>query len=304
MKRGIDVSSYQGIIDWMAAAKDGAEFAILKIIRKDLDPDKQFESNWNGCHAARVPVQGVYNYTYATTVEKAKSDATRVLEILAGRETMVWMDVEDGCMEGLGKALIDIINAYAEVIIGAGLAFGVYTGQYFYNTYIKPYGVVNYPMWIARYGLNNGTLDEKYNPQIAGMIGWQYTSAGTVAGISGNVDLDVWYEDIAPGNSDSEAAAPATKTVEEVAQEVLDGLWGNDPERKQRLIDAGYDRDAVQAKVNEIYQRPARITYTVVKGNTLSGIAKKYCTSVSALVQLNNIADPNRIYVGQKIRVK
>ena len=304
MKKGIDVSSYQGVIDWRAAAGDGVEFAILKVIRKDLSPDKQFESNWSGCHAAGVPVQGVYNYTYATTVEKAKSDATRVLEILAGRETMVWMDVEDGCMEGLGKALIDIINAYAEVIIGAGLAFGVYTGQYFYNTYIKPYGVVNYPMWIARYGLNNGTLDEKYNPQIAGMIGWQYTSAGTVAGISGNVDLDVWYEDIAPGNSDSEAAAPATKTVEEVAQEVLDGLWGNDPERKQRLIDAGYDRDAVQAKVNEIYQRPARITYTVVKGNTLSGIAKKYCTSVSALVQLNNIADPNRIYVGQKIRVK
>lgn len=306
MKKGIDVSSYQGTIDWQSVVRDGIEFAILKIIMKDLSPDKQFENNWNGCHAAGVPVQGVYNYSYATTPAKAKSDAEKMLEILAGRKTMVWLDVEDGCMEGLGKTLIDIINAYAEVITGAGLDFGVYTGQYFYNTYIKPYGGVPYSLWIARYGLNDGTLNEKYNPQIAGMIGWQYTSAGTVAGISGNVDMDVWYEDIAftPGNSDGEEVAPDAKTVDELAQEVLDGKWGNDPERKQRLIAAGYDRDAVQAKVNEIYQKPAQITYTVVKGDTLSGIAKKNNTSVNALVQLNNIADPNKIYVGQKIRVQ
>lgn len=307
MRKGIDVSSYQGIIDWLAAAGDGVEFSILKVIRKDLSPDKQFESNWIGCHAAGIPVQGIYNYSYATTVEKARNDATRVLEILAGRESMVWLDVEDKCMEGLGKTLIDIINAYAGVIVGSGLAFGVYTGQYFYNTYIKSYGGISYPLWIARYGENNGKLDEKYNPQIKGMIGWQYTSAGTVEGISGNVDLDVWYEDIAfaPGDSGSEEASTAIKTVDELAQEVLDGIWGDDPDRKQRLIIAGYDRDAVQAKVNEMVKATsAAAYYTVVKGDTLSAIAKKYSTSVSALVQLNGIADPNRIYVGQKIRVK
>lgn len=306
MRKGIDVSSYQGVIDWRAAAGDGVEFAILKVIRKDLSPDKQFESNWNGCHAAGVPVQGVYNYTYATTVAKAKSDATKVLEILAGRATMVWLDVEDGCMEGLGKRLLEIIDAYAEVITGAGLTFGVYTGQYFYNSYIKPYGGVNYPLWIARYGKNDGTMNEKYNPQIPGMVGWQYTSAGIVAGISGFVDVNVWYNDIAfaPGDSGSEESGTATKTVDELAREVLDGIWGNDLEREQRLIAAGYDCDAVQARVNQIYKESAQVIYTVVKGDTLSGIAKKYNTSVSALVQLNSIADPNRIYVGQKISVK
>lgn len=305
-KTGVDVSSYQGEIDWRAVAGNGVKFAILKVIRKDLSPDKQFENNWKGCTEAGIPVQGVYNYSYATTVSKAKSDAAKVLEILAGRKTMVWMDVEDGCMEGLGKTLIDIINAYAEVITGAGLAFGVYTGQYFYNTYIKPYGGVAYPLWIARYGLNDGTMDEKYNPQIAGMIGWQYTSAGNVAGISGNVDMDVWYEDIAfaPGDSGSEEAGTAIKTVDELAREVLDGIWGNNPERKQRLAAAGYDYNAVQAKVNEMVKATsAAAYYTVVKGDTLSGIAKKYNTSVSAIAQLNNIANPNKIYVGQKIRV-
>ena len=135
MKRikGVDVSSYQGVIDWSKVAAV-IEFAILKVIRKDLQPDKQFENNYKGCMDAGVIVQGVYNYSYATTVIKAVSDAQRVLEVLAGRKVMVWLDVEDKCQEGLGSKLIDIIHAYAGIIKGAGLEFGVYTGEYFYNT--------------------------------------------------------------------------------------------------------------------------------------------------------------------------
>lgn len=301
--KGIDVSSYQGNIDWTKVAAGGVEFAILKIIRKDLQPDNQFENNWKGCTSAGVPVQGVYNYSYATTVEKAKTDAKRVVETLAGRNAMVWLDVEDGCLEGLGSKLIDIINAYAEVICGAGLEFGVYTGQYFYNTYIKPYGGIDYPLWIARYGLNNGTANEKYKPIINGMVGWQYTSKGSVPGISGNVDMNIWYDDVISG--EAEKAEPKDeKTIEELAREVLDGIWGNGAERKNRLTAAGYDYAAVQAKVNEICKAAARKYHTVVKGDTLSGIAKIYGTTVSALVQLNDIANPNMIYVEQKIRVK
>lgn len=301
--KGIDVSSYQGTIDWAKVAEDGVKFAILKIIRKDLSPDKQFENNWNGCTSAGVPIQGVYNYSYATTINKAKADAQKVVETLAGRKTMVWLDVEDGCLEGLGSKLIDIINAYAEVIKGVGLEFGVYTGQYFYNTYIKPYGGVDYPLWIARYGLNDGTLNEKYNPNISGMIGWQYTSKGSVSGIVGNVDLDVWFEDIFSGKSENEIPK-VEKTINELAREVLNGIWENGVDRKNRLSAAGYNYDAVQSKVNEIIGANAKEYYIVEKGDTLSGIAKMYNTTISALVQMNNIKNPNKIYVDQKIRVK
>lgn len=301
--KGIDVSSYQGSVEWEKVAESGVEFAILKIIRKDLQPDTQFENNWNGCTSAGLPVQGVYNYSYSTTVEKAKTDAQKVIETLAGRKAMVWLDVEDGCLEGLGSKLIDIINAYAEVIKSANLEFGVYTGQYFYNTYIKPYGGVVYPLWIARYGLNDGTDNEKYKPNVDGYVGWQYTSKGSVPGISGNVDMDIWYEDIV-GTDTEEKEAEAEKTVEKLAQEVLDGIWGNGIDRKNRLTAAGYDYRTVQARVNEICKAAAVKYHTVVKGDTLSGIAKAYGTTVSALVQINSIADPNKIYVGQKIRVK
>lgn len=193
---GIDVSAYQGTINWWAVKQNGIDFAILKVIRKDLNPDKKFEENWKNCEAYGVKVQGVYNYSYAATVAKARSDAKRVLAILGSRKPMVWMDVEDAVMKGLGKNIIPIINAYGKVITDAGLQFGVYTGESFYNTYIKRYGGVSYPMWIARYGKNNGKCNVKYQPQVPNMLGWQYTSKGRVGGIVGNVDMNVWYKEL------------------------------------------------------------------------------------------------------------
>lgn len=195
-KIGVDVSSYQGSIDWNAAKTSGIEFSILKIIRKDLNPDNQFENNWKGCSGVGIPIQGVYNYSYAETEDKAVMDAHVVLDVLNGRKAMVWLDVEDDCQKNLGTRLISIINTYSGVITEAGLPFGVYTGESFYNSYIKPYGALNCPLWIARYGKNTGTMDLKYQPQVYGMIGWQYTSAGRINGISGNVDMNVWYEEI------------------------------------------------------------------------------------------------------------
>lgn len=194
--KGIDVSAFQGTINWAAVKQAGVDFAILKIIRKDLNKDKQFEANWSGATDNHVIVQGVYNYTYATTVAKARTDAQKVLQILNGRKVMVWLDVEDECLKNLKGTLVNIINAYGEVIQQAGLRFGVYTGQFYYNTYIKPYGEIHYPFWLARYGKNTGEMDLKYKPTLFGMIGWQYTSKGRVNGIQGNVDMDVWYEDI------------------------------------------------------------------------------------------------------------
>lgn len=302
-RKGIDVSSYQGVINWPEVVKVGVEFAILKVIRKDLSADKQFEANYEGCTAAGIPVQGVYNYSYATTITKAVSDAQRVLEVLAGRKTMVVLDIEDKCLEGLGSKLIDIIHAYAGIIKGAGLEFGVYTGQYFYNTYIKPYGSIDYPLWIARYGANNGQINEKYEPSINGMIGWQYTSKGSVPGINGNVDLNVWYEDIVKVEEDKPVTA-VPRPVEDMAYEVLNGIWGNGADRKVNLVNAGYDYDIIQAKVNEILNTEKKEYYTVRKGDTLSGIAKQYDTTVSALVELNGISNPHRIQVKQNIRVK
>ena len=199
-KRVIDVSSYQGKVDWVKVKATGIQGATLKIIRKDLNPDKQFENNWAGCESAGMPIVGVYNYSYATTVSKAKSDAQKVIDTLAGRTAKVWMDVEDSTLKDLGQTLIDIILAYQAVIQAAGLEFGVYTGLSFYNDYIKPYASqIDCNFWIARYPSTSrknvgDTPQADKQPLVSHILeGWQWASTGRVDGISGNVDFNEWY---------------------------------------------------------------------------------------------------------------
>lgn len=199
---GIDVSSYQGVIDWRKAKSEGTQFAILKVIRKDLNPDKRFEENWKNAQDAGVTIAGVYNYSYATTVAKFKSDAQKVVNILSGRATTVWLDIEDKCQTKLGKALVDGILAYKAVIEVAGLNFGVYTGLWFYESHLKRYEsqLSGIPFWIARYPHSSAmTLKDvppaSKKPAIKNtLVGWQYSSKGSVGGIANAVDLDEWYE--------------------------------------------------------------------------------------------------------------
>ena len=199
----IDVCSYQGTIDWNKCKKAGVDGAILKIIRKDLNPDTAFERNWKGCINAGIPVTGVYNYSYATTVAKAQKDARRVLEVLNGRKTVVWLDVEDNCQKGLGRGLIDIIKNYKSIIEGAGLEFGVYTGLSFYNTYIKPYNDLHdVGFWIAKYG-TNAQRDISVKAGVAptinrDLIAWQYGSRVVVNGVPTPCDCSEYYYNADP----------------------------------------------------------------------------------------------------------
>ena len=220
MIKGVDVSSYQGKIDWNRVRKTGVSFAILKVVRKDGGADKQFENNWVGCNNAGIPVEGVYNYSYATTVAKAQSDAHRVIEILNGRRTVVWMDVEDKCLKGLGRKLINIINAYAKVIKDAGLPFGVYTGKDFYKSYLAAYASdLPYDFWLARYPSGakipiTTTPNEMYNPKSvlvapSKFYGWQFSSKGAVDGIPADVDMNIVYGSEPTVNETTQTATPA-----------------------------------------------------------------------------------------------
>lgn len=269
MIKGIDVSGYQGTIDWKKVKADGVEFAILKVIRKDLNADKKFEANYKGCIDAGMPIQGVYNYSYATSVDKAKKDAKRVVEILNGRKPFVWLDVEDKCQQGIGHKLIEIINAYAKVIKDAGLDFGIYTGLSFYKSYIAPWAnEVDYPFWIARYPSKNvmtvsAVPDISKKPIIANQFwGWQYSSKGSVKGITGNVDMNAVY-----------VALEAVKT-----------------EQKEEKVN--------NTSTGQKY-------YTVKRGDTLTKICNIYSVSLNDILKMNSsISNKNLIYVGQKIRVQ
>lgn len=199
--KGIDVAKWNGVIDWKKVKESGVEFAILKVINKQCNIEDSFLINYNGAQSQGIPTD-VYNYSYATTVEKAVSDAKKVVSIIKGKNIdYVWLDIEEKSQMGIGQKLIDIINAYQKIIEKAGFKFGVYTGLSFYNSYIKPYyNLIDCPFWIARYpssktmNLSDNPAEDK-KPSISNALwGWQYTSTGRVNGISGNVDLSIKYD--------------------------------------------------------------------------------------------------------------
>ena len=181
----------------------------------------------------------------------------------------------------------------------------------------------DYGLWVAKYRDNNP--DYNYSMANAGArpkvkwwkfyCMWQWTSTGRLNGYSGNLDCDVFYGDGSTwdayvGKSTSAAkpqSKPVTKTVDQLAEEVIAGQWGNGSDRKKRLTAAGYNYDAVQKVVNQkmaAKKQTAHVYYVIKRGDTLSGIASKYGTTYQRLAQINGIANPNRLYVGQKIRVK
>lgn len=233
--KGIDVAKWNGVIDWKKVKEDGVQFAILKAINKQCKVEDSFNRNYTGALSVGLPIDA-YNYSYATTVPKATSDAQAVLNAIKGKKVgTVWLDVEDKIQMNLGMTLIDIINAYKYIIEKAGYGFGVYTGLSFYNTLIKPYhSFLDCKFWIARYpsgavvDLNFEPAESKKPNIIHALWGWQYTSSGKVNGISGNVDLDIRYNDPAKDNI---AYPVLRKGSNGVYVEVL----------QKKLNDAGYN---------------------------------------------------------------
>lgn len=199
--KGIDVAKWNGVIDWNKVKEDGVQFAILKAINKQCKTEDAFNRNYAGALSVGLPID-VYNYSYATTEEKAKTDAQAVLNAISGKKVgTVWLDVEDKIQQNLGMTLVNIIKAYREIIEKAGYGFGVYTGLSFYNTLLRPYhSFLDCKFWIARYP-SRAIVDFDFEPDASkkpnilnDLWGWQYSSTCRIDGINGNVDVSLRYD--------------------------------------------------------------------------------------------------------------
>lgn len=199
---GIDVSAWQGVIDWAKVKKAGCGHAVLKINTKSLTADKQFAANIKGCKAQGIPY-GVYRYVYESTEAAAKKAAQSVVELLrannAAPGTVVWWDVEDKSIQPTAKTTLTAsILAAQQVIEAAGYGFGVYCGKYWYDSVLQT-KQLSCPFWIARYPSTKAVAfgaapAAKCKPATTQPLwGWQYSSKGVVPGISGNVDLNQIY---------------------------------------------------------------------------------------------------------------
>ena len=191
--KGIDVSSWQGKPDWTKVKKSGVEFAILRIHQKN-GSDTSFEHNYKGCKANAIPVGG-YKYSYALTQAQALEEAEDTLSVLAGRglDFPVFYDLEWNSQRKLGSVAIEkIAETFLNRIKKAGYKVGIYCNMDWHQKVLTE-KLRKYDLWIARYPADdNGTIQERLRPDIG--VGWQHSSKGKVSGISGNVDMNVFYK--------------------------------------------------------------------------------------------------------------
>ena len=193
--RGIDVSKWNGAIDWKKVKNEGIDFAIIRCGYRGssagaLIEDPTFRTNIKGAQAAGIKV-GVYFFTQAVNEVEAVEEASMVINLCKGYGLSfpVYLDVEGS--NGRGDSISTAqrtanIKAFCGTIQNAGYKAGVYANKTWFTSKINTAQLTNYKIWLAQYAANVTYNATRYDM-------WQYTSKGKVSGISGNVDMNTWY---------------------------------------------------------------------------------------------------------------
>lgn len=211
----IDVSYHNGKIDWNTA-KGHIEGAIIRCgygTNMENQDDRRFKENVKGCIGNGIPF-GVYIYSYAKTLDAAKSEAQHVLRLIEPYKQNlsypVYYDLEE---KGTENGAVERAVAFGNIIEANGYWCGIYANQSWWNSYLKD-GLNRFTKWVAKYGANDGAPHEK--PNISGAYDiWQYSSRGSVHGISGNVDMNICYRDFP---SEIRGAKPASEPARVVGR--------------------------------------------------------------------------------------
>lgn len=270
--KGIDVSGYQGEIDFKKVKDSGVEFVIVKA-GYSSSTVPTWERNFANAKNNGLKV-GAYWYSYAKTIEQGVAEARAFIAALKGKQLdfPVYMDLEERSQFDKGKEFCtELVKAFCGELTSAGYYAGVYSTTYWYTNYVEESVREAYPAWIADY------RDKCYYTGTYGI--WQY-GTGRVPGVQYECDLDEGYVDyseyiIENGLNGYPKIPEPEKTVDELALEVIAGDWGNGEERYEQLTAAGYDYYAVQKRVNEILYPPLKpldeVAREVIRGEWGNG---------------------------------
>ena len=191
---GIDVSKWNGTIDWNAVKNSGVSYVIIRVGYRGssqgaLIEDPKFKTNIKGATAAGIKV-GVYFFTQAVDEVEAVQEASMVLDRISGYKISypVFLDVEGS--GGRGDAIDSatrtaVCKAFCNTIKNAGYTPGIYANKTWLSSKMDAGALSGYKIWLAQYA-KTPTYTGRYDL-------WQYRSNGKVSGISGNVDLNLSY---------------------------------------------------------------------------------------------------------------
>lgn len=298
----IDVSEHQGKIDWKKVKNDGIDGAIIRAGFGKGNIDKFFHENMKGAIDAGFQYIGAYWFSYAYNTDMAKREAQYMndacLQYKKHLNVGVFYDWEYASMDyakkhgvNPNKQSITAMNEiFCKTAAGMGYVAGYYLNLDYERNFIDVSKLGAFRKWFAQYNDKNASS----------CFMWQYSSKGNVKGITGHVDMNQLFGTL---KASDEQPKEKKKSNQTIAKEVIAGKWGNGYQRKSRLTKAGYDYKAIQQIVNDMLQSEVKEVYIVKKGDTLTSIAKAHGTTVEKLVAKNNIKNPNKIFVGQKLYV-
>jgi len=309
---GIDVSEWQGDIDFNAVKNSGIEIVYIRSGAGEDYKDPFFERNYQNAKNAGLKV-GFYHYVTATDVDTAVREAEFFVSLTENKspDACLAMDFEyfyglsDGAVNEISKAFLETVEERS------GRRACVYSdASNAKNTFS---GLTEYPLWVADY-----YRSEPYSTgQWETWAGFQYTDRGRLSGISGNVDMDYFRQAILDVNTSAIPAqnrtAPATRRYINYTVRDGDTLWGI-----SRKFDTSISKIAAINELKDasmifpgqvikidvgVITTDGYLTYTVKTGDTLSAIAKKYNTTVQYLAEINNLENPDLIRAGQTLRI-
>ena len=320
---GVDVSDWQGYIDYRRVRESGIEIVYIKASQGRNIKDPYFDVNYENAKANGLKV-GFYHFLTATSTSEAEQEARFFASVIAGKtpdcklamDYEVFGGVSTSEVNNISQVFLESVKRLTnkEVIIYSDLS----NSRDVFSKELAD----KYPLWIAYYGDYRRLEDIETNWNT--WQGVQYTDRGEISGISGSVDRDLYTKEIflgetselpqvdnidnnintksvfytvQRGNTLSQIAQRYGTTVQELAN--INGI------ANPNLIYPGQElRILTNSTINGGETRATgSITYTVRRGDTLSQIAKAYGVSVAHIVEINNIKNPNLIYPGQKLRM-
>lgn len=273
---GIDVSHYQGTINWSSVKQAGIAFAYAKATDGSTNIDSQFKTNWPGMKTAGL-LRGAYHFFEPTSDATAQANNfIHTVGSLQPTDLPPVIDVE--VSNGVSNSqMISGVTTWLNLVKqGLGRTPMIYTMASFWNAHLNDqFG--SYPLWIAHYDVQSPTIPRGWSQWAF----WQHSQSGSVSGVTGNIDLD-WF-------NGSLATLQSFLHVPNLPAPNIPAPNIPAPKPPPPPLSSA-------ATTNPL-------TYTVQPGDTLDGIAAHFSVSPDALAQANNITNPNLIEVGQVLKI-
>ena len=314
--QGIDVSEWQGRINFKEVAESGIEVVYIRASEGTSYIDPYFMDNYRGAKENGIRV-GFYHFLTATTTEEAEREAKFFVSNIKGLEPDCKLAMDFEVFNGLGR---EEINRISKVFLEkveelSGKECVIYSDASNARDVFDEELAKKYPIWVADYFVDEPANNGKWDS----WVGFQYSDKGRIKGISGNVDRDrftggIFLSDISsipndttsnPEQNFKEIIIKRGDTLSKIAKEYNTSYQYlakiNNISNPNRIY-VGEEIKVPVLEDEKIHDTSHRL-YIVKRGDTLTKIAREYRLTVKEIVELNDISNPNRIYVGEILRV-